>query len=586
MPELPAALTSLASLWQRVRSPRSPGRRGRTPAHVTALELDGQTLRVVQAVPRGDRAAVTRVLATPLPLPADADRADPAVMGRALAEALSTLGLKPNAVVMGVPRAQVVLRPLTLPAIEDIRQLASMVHFQISRDLPFRLQDAVVDFRVRSSPVSADAPGSEAVSRETPPADPKLAGMAAGGAKVEVLVAAAQREVVEFYEQVAEAAGLRLAALGLLAYANVRCVQACIVAEDDRTFALVSLRPDEVSIDVIARESLLFSRGAAVRATNEQAAASPAAEPAAAEKPEGSPAVEAPRLTFADAATIEVVRSLHSYSGMDPQNPAAKVIVTGATGQEAAVAEALGKRLSVPCALLDLGPLGLPQEESEAATASTAAIGLALGAASPAGLPFDFLNPKHPAVPRDLRRLRILAGLAAAAAALVFLLAIRGYLINQRERVRRDLAVQLAEAEKKGPIYRRMIQQASAVDDWAREGRNWLDQYAYLSAVLPPSEEVYVTQLSVSGQGTIRLAVQARSGETLAKLEKQLRAAGYDVKPLAITPGADRFGYEFRSTVELLVPDKLKVDLTKVKVPPRPADDASLDPAVNKGGGG
>jgi hypothetical protein len=131
-----------------------------------------------------------------------------------------------------------------------------------------------------------------------------------------------------------------------------------------------------------------------------------------------------------------------------------------------------------------------------------------------------------------------------------------------------------------------MIQQASAVDDWAREGRNWLDQYAYLSAVLPPSEEVYVTQLSVSGQGTIRLAVQARSGETLAKLEKQLRAAGYDVKPLAITPGADRFGYEFRSTVELLVPDKLKVDLTKVKVPPRPADDASLDPAVNKGGGG
>jgi len=159
MPELPAALTSLTSLWQRVRSPRSPGRRGRTPAHVTALELDGQTLRVVQAVPRGDRAAVTRVLATPLPLPADADRADPAVMGRALAEALSTLGLKPNAVVMGVPRAQVVLRPLTLPAIEDIRQLASMVHFQISRDLPFRLQDAVVDFRVRSSPVSADAPG-------------------------------------------------------------------------------------------------------------------------------------------------------------------------------------------------------------------------------------------------------------------------------------------------------------------------------------------------------------------------------------------------------------------------------------------
>src|SRR5881394_175836 len=297
MPELPAAISSL---WQRARGPRAPGRRGRAPSLVTALDLDGQTLRVVQAVPRGDRAAVTRVLATQLPLPADADRADPAVMGRALVEALATLGLKPNAVVMGVPRAQVVLRTLTLPAIEDIRQLASMVHFQISRDLPFRLQEAVVDFRVGSSPASAGSPGAENTSRDLAAADPKMAAAAPGGAKVEVLVAAAQREVVEFYQQVAEAAGLRLAALGLLAYANVRCVEACGVAEDERPFALVSLRPDEVSIDVIARRSLLFSRGAAVRWANEPPAPPAPAEPAAAEKTESGPALELPKPTFAD----------------------------------------------------------------------------------------------------------------------------------------------------------------------------------------------------------------------------------------------------------------------------------------------
>ena len=80
--------------------------------------------------------------------------------------------------------------------------------------------------------------------------------------------------------------------------------------------------------------------------------------------------------------------------------------------------------------------------------------------------------------------------------------------------------------------------------------------------------------------------MQARSGEILAKLDKQLRAAGYDVKPLAITPGADRHGYEFRSSVELIVSDKMTIDLSKVKAPARPADDVSLDPAFNKGGGG
>src|SRR5262249_30548247 len=131
---------------------------------------------------------------------------------------------------------------------------------------------------------------------------------------------------------------------------------------------------------------------------------------------------------------------------------------------------------------------------------------------------FDFLHPKHPAAPRDLRRIGILASMAAAAALLVLVMAIRGYLINQREKVRRELASQLADAERKSPIYRRMTQQAAVVDDWARESRNWIDQYGYLSAVLPPCEEIYVTSLSVSGQGTIRLAVQARSGEILAKL--------------------------------------------------------------------
>jgi hypothetical protein len=87
---------------------------------------------------------------------------------------------------------------------------------------------------------------------------------------------------------------------------------------------------------------------------------------------------------------------------------------------------------------------------------------------------------------------------------------------------------------------------------------------------------VYLTLLSVSGQGAIHLGVQARNGETLAKLEKQLRAAGYGVKPLAVNPGADKFGYSFRSNVELIVPEKMKIELAKVQAPERPADDSSL----------
>ena len=111
-----------------------------------------------------------------------------------------------------------------------------------------------------------------------------------------------------------------------------------------------------------------------------------------------------------------------------------------------------------------------------------------------------------------------------------------------------------------------------------KESEKWLDHYMYLSGVLPGPGEIYVTSLSVSGQGIIRLSVQAKSGEILARLDKQLRAAGYEVKPQAITPGVDRNGYDFRSSVELVIPPKMKIDVSKVKPAARPADDASLDP--------
>jgi hypothetical protein len=65
-----------------------------------------------------------------------------------------------------------------------------------------------------------------------------------------------------------------------------------------------------------------------------------------------------------------------------------------------------------------------------------------------------------------------------------------------------------------------------------------------------------------------------------------LRAAGYDVKPMAIAPGSDRFGYDFRSTVEIMPADKLRIDLRKVKPAARPPDDVSLDPKSWKRGGG
>jgi len=533
-----------------------PQRRPAVPSLVTVLEVDGDVLRVAQA---RNPTTLKLVATAPLKFAPQADRTDAAVVGAATRQALAGLKLHPSSVVMGVARHRVVLRTLRLPVIEDLAELASLVHLQTAKDLPFPALDAVIDFKVgrllQSPTERAAAPKPDAAGNEPEPVVPRM----------EVLVAALKRDEVEFHQQLATAAGLKLAALGLLPDAKTRCMEACQVTSPGEVLALVTLRPDEVSVEVMAGASLLFSRGSTVRAVGET--------------PDIDGAVEVTADAFVQAAGIEAVRSLHGYGGTEPNWPVSKVIVAGATGCEAALVETIRTRVAVPCSQLDPAqPLGLPPEQREAAAASVGAIGLALGLGDETGLPFDFLNPKRPLVQRNVRRLRILAGATCAVVLLIALLGVRKLLIDRRTNVLNVAAAELAAAEKNRPLYRAMISQANLVSDWVKGGRNWLEHYAYLTSILPPSDEVYLTSLAVDSQGVLRLAVQARSGEILARLNKQLQDGGYQVKPFAINPGANRFGYEFRSNLELKPSSKLKIELAKLKYPARPSDDVSLDP--------
>ncbi len=562
-----------------LRLPFKRQARPRTPTVVTALDIDGSTLRVCQVTPRTPQPSIDRLAASPLEFPPDANRADPAVVGTAVGRALAKLRIKPASVVLGIPRAQVVLRTLLLPPADNPGQLASLVLFQAGRDLPFPASDAVIDFQVRrtvqlpSRP--SPPPGQSPPAPSAPPAIPD-----GPESRVEVLVAAVKRDTVEFHRTLAENAGLKLAALGFLPHAHARTIDACHVADADAAFALVSLRPDEATLEILSHEALLFSRASTFTPAPQEAA--PAADLA-------DPSVLAPKpepLSLVSFAVRETVRSLHAFSGIEPDTSVTKVVVAGATGLEPDLAKALAERLGLPATHLDpAASLDIPAESRADASGALAVLGLALGLADAVGLAFDFLNPKRPPIQRDLRRLKSLAAAAAVAALFVVLLVVRTTLIRRETAVLDAARAELNDAKKKSPFYRKTLQQAASVEEWLGSDRDWTDLYAHLSAILPPAEDIYLKTFTVTGQGSIRIGVQARSGETIARLEQKLRAAGYDVRPVAITPGSDRFGYDFASTVEFILPKKLKIDLPALKTPPRPSDDASLDPAVAKKGG-
>jgi hypothetical protein len=551
---------SLTELTGQIRS-RIPGAAGSRPTmrgltSAMGLEIDGLTLRIAEASRSGTSSRIDQVRAFPLELPENADRTDASVLGSAIAKTLAKARVKPGPVVLGIGRSQVILRTVVVPDTGLTGTIAALVRFQVARDLPFRLDEAIIDFQILRRLPARPTSDTEATTIPSGAANDSVD-------RVEVLVAITRQESLEFLRRVTEAAGLSLAAVGWISQANATCLRAAsdLTGAPIGPRALVAIKSEEVGIEILEGRSLLFSRGLPMPSSKDT-------------EPD----------QWIRSATIEVVRTLHAFGGTPGRSAPESAFILGGTGLEDALSVALETRLGfkVPQVTLSRSQ-GLDSSEAAAVAGGFSCIGLALGATDPTGLEFDFLNPKRPTPPPDLRKIRLIVGATAVVALLVAVLGVRKTLISRREAILAALQTELTTGEKKRSVYRQMIQQAATLKTWSAEERDWLDHYAHLSAVLPPSEEVYLTSVAFGPNRAIRLGVQARNGEVLGKVDRLLRAAGYDVKPLAVTPGADRNGYNFRTTVELTVPSKLKFDLTKLTPPARPADDGSLE-NTRKGG--
>lgn len=522
---------------------------------IVALDVDAGVLRVVHASGQGTSARVTRISAAKLDLP-QAQRENPETFGAAIKAALESIKLNPREAALALPRGQVVLRPLQVPMASDLRELASIINFQIARDLPFRLEDAAIDFKVlRVVEVAPPARPDESAEGEPKAQD-------AVEKRLEVLVGAVRADLVEFHRRMAKAAGFKLVSLGLRSVAAAQCASRCDPGNGTAVLLLICVRRDEITIEVVSDGKLVFSRAAAL------------AVPQADEIP------PAERSAFLQTLGIEVVRSIHGYEGTPGHRPVQKILVAGGTGLETEIRALLSNRLNLPGEILNpAAAFQLRSEDSAEATGAIAPIGLALSALEPGGLPIDFANPKKPPVQRNTKRTQVLLAAVATMALLVTLFGIRFNLVKKRLKIKQEVQAQLTDAEKKLPIYRRLKAQGKVVAGWMAEDQNWLDHIAYLTAILPGAEELYVSAFTTTAQHVLRFSVQARTGELLAELDKKLRAAGYEVKPLSITPANDKHGYNFRTTVELSIPKKMKPDIAKAKPPPRPADDVSLKPA-------
>lgn len=454
------------------------------PRRMLCLDWDKRSLRMV--VVRIGAGKTSLEDAHSHRLPAGVDSADPKAMGEFIAKMMKRHRWHHKRVIINVPRERAVINTLPLaPTPAD--ELAAAVRFQAMKELPFPIDDAVVDFAITAR-----------ASKNT---------------IIEVLIAAVRNDTLARLRETCHEAGLTPVRIGLRPYANVVSVLGTRETSGRRVL-FVDVGPALTEIDIITEEVLAFSRSANVSVPLPHSSEVVEGEDSRISSKAVLEDVEAADQGMdqaCDALLVEITRTIQAYRANEPSAAISEIVVAGGTGIEARLAEAIGKRFKLRCSLFDATRMvGVESHRGTDLRSFSAALGLAFGLSKDGRLEIDFLNPKKPIPPRQnlKRRLRI----SAVAAAMVLICGAAWgatrYIEKQRRlrTLRSEIAALTREVKERIEIHNKVDE----VDEWSRQGV-WLDVLLTLSEMADmPRDEMRSSKIAFA-QSTSRVTLKLYS---------------------------------------------------------------------------
>jgi type IV pilus assembly protein PilM len=294
------------------------------------LDIDGRYLAAAQV----DNGRV--VLGASLDLPAglvrDGEVTDPYALAQQLKSFAGETGLPKN-VRIGVTNQQIVVRVVELPRIEDAKQRDAAARFQAAEAIAMPLEEAVLDHQVAGY---ADAPD--------------------GSARMQVVLVAARRKMIDTLLEAVKAAGLKPEGIDLDAFALVRTLATNGHPGEDGARVFCHLG-GVTNLAIAVGSACFFTRPLSAIWDEEEA---------------GS--------RLAD----EIRLSIDYYMTQPQARPVGEVVVSGPGSADATLVENLGLHLGLPVQVAS--PLGRIDASglspSEDPHRYTVAAGLSLGAAA------------------------------------------------------------------------------------------------------------------------------------------------------------------------------------------------------------
>ena len=295
------------------------------------LDIDGRYLAAAQVAD----GRVTRCASQNLPggLVRDGEVTDPEALGQHLKSFAAATGL-PRNVRLGVANQQIVVRVVELPRIEDERQRDAAVRFQASEAIAMPLDEAVLDHQVAGY---ANAPD--------------------GTPRMQVVLVAARRKMIETLLEAVKAAGLKADGIDLDAFALVRAL-AVGTDEPEDTARVFCHLAGVTNLAVAVGSSCFFTRPLSAVWDEEEDAGSRLAD--------------------------EIRLSIDYYMTQPQARPVGEVVLSGPGSADVQLVESLGTHLGIPVRVP--APLGTIDGSALGPTEDphryTVAAGLSLGASA------------------------------------------------------------------------------------------------------------------------------------------------------------------------------------------------------------
>jgi Tfp pilus assembly PilM family ATPase len=498
--------------------------------NMLAVDWDRNHIRLLEfSKDRKGTVGILHAIFEPIPEESAVDNAD--ALGGFIKQTIQKHGIRPASAIFMVGREKAFLHQLTIPASPE-GEVANLVRFQLAQELPFAIEESVVDYVVTAKNEK--------------------------GLVIGVLAAAVPNDHIDFLQKTARASGLTIRRIGLRPYGNFLSAKGSGYLDEGLNL-FVDLNLHEIEIDILSAEGgIVFSRSAGLGP----------------EQPKTSPVKNA----YLEQVFLHLKRTLQAqtYLTASPESRIHKILVAGSTGWEQDFLNQVAEDMKIPGDVFHI-PNYEPAGETES-PAYVAAYGMAIAQTQKRQDVFDFLFPKKAIDPQAVKARQIRMGIMTAAFVLLLAFVYTQRLVSQKTEDLARLVAQKKQLDKELTPFKKFLVQTDAIHEWENRRVDWLGEFSMLNDLLPSTEQAYVKHIFVSESpkgkeeyhAMISIEGQASSRQVIDQLSQRLADTGrYEVTP----------GQQISGTRDPKFPENFKLDLKVIK---KKAKDLAVCPNDSK----